>query len=123
MTGTFLLLLLLHGVHGSKGELESDAQTKLQMDSGSHYFCILLRSFCQLLLELGNVAYELCDFVHVCINVLKDCTHLKSLNTAKLLRCVMLNNFKEYSSIVHCRYMGYLVYSCKRTSSLLPLLM
>lgn len=91
---SFLLLLLLHRVRGSKGELESDAQTKLQMDPGSHYFCILLQSFCQLLLELGNVVYQLCDFVHVCINVLNQCTHLKPLNIEKLLRYVMFNNFR-----------------------------
>lgn len=44
MTGafpSFLLLLLLHGIHGSSGRLEADAQTKLEMDFRSVCFYIL----------------------------------------------------------------------------------
>lgn len=115
---SFLLLLLLHGIHGSNGGLEPGAQTKLEIDLGSLYFCVLFTVFfVSCYLSWKSFSQTLCGFVPVHINAFKLCTCLTSPNSAKLPWSVKFSNLQRIC--LHCIVIALVIW-CTPAKELLP---
>lgn len=107
----------MHRVCGSNAGLDPDAQTKQEMGSGSHCFCIPFAVLLSAVIWSEKTClWTLWDLVF--INMLEQCARLNFW----VVEGVMFNNFKECSLTAICSLCGCSVKSCKRTSSLLPLL-